>query len=103
MIDRLVFNVNYTTTRPLVLNKTIAKTLANTEGTMNNGHSRETGSTGHTRRRKTKQKHNTTCIGDHYTEYQKDEQHFTAKSRRVNPYVRNRSIVLDAYKIHTVL
>ena len=68
MIDRLVFNVNYTTTRPLVLNKTIAKTLANTEGTMNNGHSRETGSTGHTTRRKTKQKHNTTCIGDHYTQ-----------------------------------
>jgi hypothetical protein len=68
MIDRLVLNANYTTTSPLVLNKTIAKTLANTEGTMKNGHSRETDSTGHTRRRKTKQKHNTTCIGDHYTQ-----------------------------------
>ena len=40
--------------------------LENTEGMIENGHSRETGSTGHTRRRKTKQKHNTTCIGDHY-------------------------------------
>jgi hypothetical protein len=68
MIDRLVLNANNTTTRPLILHKTIAKMLGNTEETIKNGHSRETGSTGHTRRRKTKQKHNTTCIGDHYTQ-----------------------------------
>jgi hypothetical protein len=60
MIDSSVLNANCTTTRPLALHKTIAKTLENTEGTIKNGHSRETGSTGHTRRRKTKQKHNTT-------------------------------------------
>ena len=66
MIDRLVLSANCTTKRPLVLHKIIEKTLENTEGTIKNGHSRETGSTGrHTRRRKTKQKHNTTCIGDH--------------------------------------
>jgi hypothetical protein len=63
-----VLNANYTITRPLTLNKTITKTLENTEGMIKNGHSRETGSTGHTRRRKTKEKHKTTCIGDHYTQ-----------------------------------
>jgi hypothetical protein len=60
-----VLNANYTTARPLTLNKTITKTLENTEGMIKNGHPRETGSTGHTRRRKTKEKHKTTCIGDH--------------------------------------
>ena len=30
--------------------------------------SRETGNIGYTRRRKTQQKHNTICIGHHYTE-----------------------------------
>ena len=59
---------NYTTTRPLILYKTITKTLENTEGMIKNGHSRETGSTGHTRPRKTKEKHKTACIGDHYTQ-----------------------------------
>ena len=63
-----MLNANYTTTRPLILFKTIAKMLENTEGTIKNGHSRETGSTGHTRLRKTKEKHKTTCIGDHYTQ-----------------------------------
>jgi len=36
---------------------------------MKNGQSRETGNIGYTRkltRRKTKQKHNTTCVGHHY-------------------------------------
>jgi len=33
-----------------------------------NGQSRETGNIGHTRRRKTKQKHNTICVGHHYTQ-----------------------------------
>ena len=42
--------------------------LGNNEGTIKNEHPRETGSTGHTRRRKTKEKHKTTCIGDHYTQ-----------------------------------
>ena len=36
-----------------------------------NGQSRETGSTGHTRRRKTKQKHNTVCVGHHYVQANK--------------------------------
>jgi len=46
----------------------IAKTLENTEGTITNGHSRETGNTVHTRQRKSKQTNNTTCIGDRYTQ-----------------------------------
>ena len=33
---------------------------------MTNGQSRETGIIWHTRRRKTKQKHNTICAGHHY-------------------------------------
>ena len=37
--------------------------LENTEGTITNGQSRETGKIGYTRRRKTKQKHNTICVG----------------------------------------
>ncbi len=32
------------------------------------GQSRETGSIGYTRRRKTKQKHNTICVGHHYVQ-----------------------------------
>jgi len=32
-----------------------------------NGYSRETGNIGYTRRRKTKQKHNTICVGHHHT------------------------------------
>jgi hypothetical protein len=39
--------------------------LENTEGAIKNGngHSRETGNMGYTRQRKTKQKHNTICVG----------------------------------------
>ena len=55
MIDWMVLNANCTTKRPLVLHKTFAKTLENTDGTIKNGHSRETGNTVHTRQRKTKQ------------------------------------------------
>ena len=33
-----------------------------------NGQSRETGNTGHTRRRKTKLKHKTICVGHHYSQ-----------------------------------
>ena len=33
-----------------------------------NGQSRETGNTGHTRRRQTKQKHNTICVGHHHVQ-----------------------------------
>jgi hypothetical protein len=33
-----------------------------------NEQSRETGNTGHTRRRKTKQKHSTICVGHHYSQ-----------------------------------
>jgi hypothetical protein len=33
-----------------------------------NGQSRETGNIGYARRRKTKQRHNTICIGHHYTQ-----------------------------------
>jgi hypothetical protein len=49
------------------------KKLKNTEGGIIKGKSRETGNIGYTRRRKTKQKHNTTqhntiCVGDYYTQ-----------------------------------
>ena len=37
-----------------------------TEGAIKNGKSRETGNIGYTRRRQTKQKHNTVCVGHHY-------------------------------------
>jgi len=40
--------------------------LDNTEGAIIKGHSRETGNIPYTRRRKTKQKHNTICVGHHY-------------------------------------
>jgi hypothetical protein len=40
----------------------------NTEGAIKNGQSRETGNIGFTRRRQTKQKHNTLCVGNHYTQ-----------------------------------
>ena len=33
-----------------------------------NGQSRETGNIGHTRGRKTKQKHHTICVGHHYAQ-----------------------------------
>ena len=39
--------------------------LENTEGAIKNGQSRETGNIGYTRRRKTKQKHNTICVRHH--------------------------------------
>jgi hypothetical protein len=42
--------------------------LENTKGAIKNGQSRETDNTGHTIRRKTKQKHNTICVGHHYTQ-----------------------------------
>jgi len=35
---------------------------------MKNEQARETGNIGHTRRRQTKQKHNTICVGHHYTQ-----------------------------------
>ena len=41
--------------------------LENTEGAITNGQSRETCNIGYTRRRKTKQKHSTICVGHHYT------------------------------------
>jgi hypothetical protein len=40
--------------------------LENTEGAIKKGQSRETGNIGYTSRRKTKQKHNTICVGHHY-------------------------------------
>jgi hypothetical protein len=48
---------------PVVL---FIQTLENTERAIKKGQSRETGNIGYTRRRKTKQKHNTICIGHHY-------------------------------------
>jgi len=39
--------------------------LENIEGTIKNGQSTETGKIGYTRRRITKQKHNTICGGHH--------------------------------------
>jgi len=41
-------------------------TLENTEGAINNGQSRETSNSWHTRPRQIKQKHNTICNGHHY-------------------------------------
>ena len=35
---------------------------------IDSGKSRETGNIGYTRRRQTKQKHNTVCVGHHYTQ-----------------------------------
>jgi hypothetical protein len=40
----------------------------NTEGAIKHGQSRETGNIGYTRRRKTKQNHNTICFGHHYSQ-----------------------------------
>jgi len=40
----------------------------NTEGAIKSGQSRETDNIGYTRRRKTKQKHNTICVGHHYAQ-----------------------------------
>ena len=43
--------------------------MENTEGAIQNGQSRETGNIGYTRWRKTEQKkHNTVCVGHHYTQ-----------------------------------
>ena len=42
--------------------------LEKTEGTIKNGQSRKTGNIGHTRRKEAKQKHNTICVGHHYTQ-----------------------------------
>jgi hypothetical protein len=38
----------------------------NTEGAIKDGQSRENANIGHTKRRKTKQKHNTICVGYQY-------------------------------------
>jgi len=40
--------------------------LGNTKGAIKNGQSGETANIGYTRQRKTKQKHNTICVGHHY-------------------------------------
>jgi len=45
--------------------------LEYTKGTIKNGQSRENGNIGYTRRRKTKQKHNTICVGHHNTQTNK--------------------------------
>ena len=42
--------------------------LENTEGGIANGQSTETGNIGHTRRKQETQKHNTVCVGHHYTQ-----------------------------------
>ena len=42
--------------------------LENTEKAIKNGQSREIGNIGYTRRRKTKQKHNTIFVGRHYAQ-----------------------------------
>ena len=46
----------------------LKQALDNTEGAINNGQSRETGKVGYIRRGKTKQIHNTTCVGHHCTQ-----------------------------------
>ena len=47
------------------INNNKKKTLENTAGTIKNGESREAVNIVYTRRRKTKQKHNTICVGHH--------------------------------------
>jgi hypothetical protein len=42
--------------------------LENIEGAIKNEQSRETGNIWYTRRRPTQQKHNTICVGHHYTQ-----------------------------------
>ena len=42
--------------------------LENTEGTIKNGQSRETGNIRYTRQRKTKQKHNAIFVGHHHAQ-----------------------------------
>jgi len=42
--------------------------VENTEETIKDGQSRETGIIGYTRRRKTKQKHKSICVGHHYSQ-----------------------------------
>jgi hypothetical protein len=56
--------------------------LENTDGAIKNGQSRETSNMEYTRRRKTKQKHNTICVGHHYVQ---------AKTNNVNmgPFTSN--------------
>jgi hypothetical protein len=44
------------------------KTLENTERTIKTEQSRESSTIGYTRQRKTKQKHNTICVGHHYVQ-----------------------------------
>ena len=44
------------------------QTLENIEGPIKEGQSIEAGNRGHTRRGKPKQKHNTKCVGHHYTQ-----------------------------------
>ena len=42
--------------------------LEKTKGAITNGQSRETDNIGYTRRRQTKQKHNTICVKHHYAQ-----------------------------------
>jgi hypothetical protein len=42
--------------------------VENTEGAIKKGQSKETSNIGYTRRRQTKQKHNTTCVRHPYTQ-----------------------------------
>ena len=58
----MIFNATY------IFSKKIKQTFENTEGAIKSGQSRETGNIGYTRRRQTKQKHNTKCVGHHYTQ-----------------------------------
>ena len=47
--------------------------LENTEEAIKNGQSRDTGNIGYTRRRQTKQKHYTICVGHHYAQTNESE------------------------------
>jgi hypothetical protein len=58
----MIFNATY------IFSKKIKQTFENTEGAIKSGQSRETGNIGYTRRRQTKQKHNTKCVGHHYAQ-----------------------------------
>ena len=58
--------------------------LENSEEPIKNGEIRETGNIVYTTRRKTIQKHNTTCVGHHYTIHEETEIMYKALEVKTN-------------------
>jgi len=63
---RLLYNVNLI--KQNVCSFCYNKRKRISKGAIKNVQSRETDNIGYTRRRQTKQKHNTICVGHHYTQ-----------------------------------